>query len=50
MYAPVNMKTMKGKKKIINFWNDLNYHIKKFDKERKLIVIGNMNAKLENYR
>ncbi len=46
VYAPVNMKTVKGKNEEMKFWNDLNKCIKSFEKGRKVIVMGDMNAKV----
>lgn len=33
---------------MLNFWKDLNECIKKFEKERKVIVMGDRNAKVGN--
>ena len=46
VYAPVNMKTTKGKSEMNKFWNELNECLKKFEPERKVIVMGDMNAKV----
>ena len=46
VYAPVNMKTVKGKNEMMKFWNDLNECIKCFEIGRRVIVMGDMNARV----
>ena len=46
VYAPVNLKTVKGKKEMEKFWNELNDCINGFEEGRKVIVMGDMNAKV----
>ena len=46
VYAPVNMKTTKGKSEMRVFWKELNECLKKFEPERKVFVMGDLNAKV----
>ena len=46
VYAPVNMKTTKGKSEMRVFWKELNECLKKFESERKVFVMGDLNAKV----
>ena len=46
VYAPVNMKTTKGKEEMKKFWKNLNECLSEFESERKVIVMGDMNAKV----
>ena len=46
VYAPVNMKTKKGKSEMKKFWNELNECLKMFEPERKVFVMGDMNARV----
>ena len=48
VYAPVNKRTVKGKNEMMRFWNELNECIKSFESGRKVIVMGDMNAKVGN--
>ena len=45
VYAPVIVRAVKGKTEIMKFFNDLNECIMNFKKGRKVIVMGDMNAK-----
>jgi len=46
VYAPVNMKTTKGRDEMRKFWKNLNECLSDFESERKVIVMGDMNAKV----
>ena len=46
VYAPVNKKTKKGKSEMKEFWNELNDCLKMFEPERKVFVMGDMNARV----
>ena len=46
VYAPVNMKTTNGRKEMEKFWNELNECVNSFEEGRKVIVMGDMNAKV----
>ena len=50
VYAPVNKRTLKGKSEMRKFWKDLNECIECFEIERKVIVMGDMNAKVGDER
>jgi len=46
VYAPVNAKTKKGRDERNEFWKDLNDCLRKFEPERRVILMGDMNAKV----
>jgi len=46
VYAPVNVKTTKGKNERDKFWNELNECLREFEEGRKVVVMGDMNAKV----
>ena len=46
VYAPVNLKTTKGKSEMKMFWKNLNDCLKEFEPERKVVVMGDMNARV----
>ncbi|MEL7177812.1 MAG: reverse transcriptase domain-containing protein [Pseudomonadota bacterium] len=46
VYAPVNKSTKGGKKEMDVFWEEVSECVKKFEPERKIIVMGDMNAKV----
>ena len=46
VYAPVNGNTKKMKEEMEVFWKDLSECLKMFEAERKVIVMGDMNAKV----
>ncbi len=48
MYAPVNEKGMKGKKELEKFWEDLGQLLKKFENVKRIFLLGDMNARVEN--
>jgi len=50
VYAPVNVKTVKGKSEREKFWKELNECLKEFEEGRKVIVMGDMNAKVGDER
>ena len=45
-YAPVNEESMRGKKEMEDFWMDLNECIESLQKRGKVVVVGDMNAKV----
>ncbi len=45
IYAPVNV-TKKGLRERKVFWEEVNSCLKSFEKERKLVMMGDMNAKV----
>lgn len=44
IYAPVNVKSKKGLREREAFWEEVNACLKSFEKEKKLIMMGDMNA------
>ena len=45
-YAPVSKETCKGKKEMEDFWKKLNECVRKFDERERVIVLGDMNARV----
>ncbi|MCP5003018.1 MAG: hypothetical protein GY941_03575 [Planctomycetes bacterium] len=48
VYAPVNVKTKKGKGVMKKFWEEVSECIGKFEKGRRVILMGDMNGKVGN--
>ncbi len=48
VYAPVNVKTKKGKGVMEKFWEEVSECIGKFEKGRRVILMGDMNGKVGN--
>ena len=49
-YAPVNSETLKGRKDINEFWQMLNGCVCKLQEEGKVVIMGDMNAKVGDER
>ena len=47
-YAPVNVTSGKGKEEMRKFWSDLNECGKELQEKGKIIILGDMNAKVGN--
>ncbi len=46
IYAPVNVTSKKGLKEREVSWEEMNACLKSFEKDRKLVMMGDMNAKV----
>ncbi len=46
VYTPVNERGMKGKMKLVKFWEDVGQVVKKFENVRRLFLLGDMNARV----
>ncbi len=46
IYAPVNVTSKKGLREREVFWEEVNACLKTFETERKLVMMGDMNAKV----
>ncbi len=47
-YAPVNVKSGRGRKNMREFWDEVNECIGMFEKRRRLVVLGDMNGRVGN--
>ncbi len=50
MYAPVNIKTTIGKNEREKFWNKLNELLGEIEGGRRVVIMGDMNAKVGDER
>ncbi len=48
IYAPVNVTSKKGLSEREVFWEEVNACLKSFKKDRKLVMMGDMNAKVSD--
>ncbi len=46
IYAPVNVTSKKGLREREAFWEEVNSCLKSFEKDRKLVMMGDMNTKV----
>ncbi len=50
IYAPVNVQSKRGLREREVFWEDVNTCLKDFETERKLVMMGDINAKVGDER
>ncbi len=46
IYAPVNVKSERGRENMKEFWDEVNECIGMFEKGRRIVMLGDMNGKV----
>ncbi len=46
VHAPVNVSNGRGRKEMRKFWGDVNECLKRFERERRIVLMGDMNGKV----